>query len=246
MKVFSQIIFLILCLCFIAESHSQDSILVKTPKDLIFTSRLNSAGHFPYTGSVLNNHLNADFNLYFRQKNFGFFVFQSIDLESKNSDVTYLQPGLFYKIPLTQKFSVTPYIGYLFIQTNRFYDTGSDVFFAIAPTFVTPKVKIENTSLFTNVFEFGYKRSLANRLQIQYFLQKMSVSLFLFHNIKLSGKDQSLSASLNFQFPKIEIAKNFPIHSALMLQTYLSENKPSYAMRRGAVFSLSFPINLRP
>ncbi|MFN8355807.1 MAG: hypothetical protein U0Y10_15225 [Spirosomataceae bacterium] len=235
---FSLCLWLITSVC-LAQQNNPD-------KEILLTSRLHSAGHFPYTGSLLNNHLNADLNLYVRYKKAGFFVFQSLDLESKNSDITYHQTGLFYKIRFSPTLSLTPYLGYLLIQTQRFYDTGSDVFAALVPSFQSGRLKIENTSLFTNVLELGDSRSLANRLQIQYALNNMSLSLFLFHNIKLSGQNPSLSGALSIQFPKVELFKQVPIQSSLLLQTYLSDYKPSYALRRGIVFSFTFPIIIKP
>ena len=63
----------------------------------VITPRINSTGHFPFTGSYINKNVNADINIFFERKTLGFFLFKSHDLEEKNSIVNYLQPGIFKK-----------------------------------------------------------------------------------------------------------------------------------------------------
>jgi hypothetical protein len=224
---------------------AQSSIVETPPKEFILTSKIHSTGHFPYSGSLLNNHLNIDFNLYYAKNNNGFFVFKAIDLEDFASDVNYTQVGGFRRFHVSKTITLTPYVGYIFLQTKGFLDKGSDVFVAFSPTYQSDKWKIENTTLIQSVLDPNYASTMANRLEIKYFMKPFNLSWFIWHNTTMiENAKQSLSTALVFQFPKVELAKNMPMQTSLMLQTYVSKYKPDYALAKGVVFSIIFPIEL--
>jgi hypothetical protein len=243
--LFLKYIMLGLLICFSLKTNAQDSIANSTKRTLILTTKLHSTGHFPYSGSLLNHHVNGDVSLFFQKQNWGFFVFKALDFEDLQSDVNYLQTAVFRKTNLTRSFSLTPYAGYLFLQNRAFADFGSDVFMALSTTVESQNLMIENTTLITNVFNKGYQRAMANRMEIRYAFKPMHVSWFIWHNMGLpdNGK-QTLSTALAFRFPKVRWLAKIPLQSTLLFQSYLSNYKPDYAMRRGVVFSCVFPVAL--
>lgn len=232
-------------LCLLRSGYGQDTISTVKNKEIVFTSRLHSTGHFPYSGSLLNHHLNADFNLYYTNNQNGFFIFKAIDMEDIKSDINYLQIGVFRKIFIAKKMTITPYAGYLFLQNNKFLDKGSDLFLALAPAFESYRLKIENTTLITNILEKDYPMAMANRLEIKYTFKPFAISWFTWHNMILSEtKNQSLSIAASFQFYQVKLSEKLSFKAGIMLQTYLSKYYPIYALRKGAVFTLTFPIEL--
>lgn len=89
-------------------------------------SRLNSAGHFPFTGSIVNRHVNADINIALEYQRWGLFLFKSHDLEQRDSPVNYFQPGVFRSISITPDIDVRFFFGYVFSQASSFRDPDSD------------------------------------------------------------------------------------------------------------------------
>jgi len=234
----------LLLFVFFSPAQNKSKAGKNLSKDFTLTSRINSTGHFPYTGSFLNHHLNADFNLYYQKKNAGFFIFKSLDLEDLSSDVNYLQPGIFYKYHAGKKITLAPYVGYVFEQTRGFADKSSDVFVALVTTFKNRNIKIENTSLFLNFLELGATRNLTNRLEINIAFQRMGLSWFTWHKASLFGIREYVSTAFALKFPKISFSKNMALESSIMFQSYVTNNKPSYAFRRGVLFTLAFPLDL--
>ena len=84
------------------------------PYTLVISPRVNSAGYFPFTGAVLNHHVNFDFTVDFEKANRGFVLFQSLDLQNKNSPINYFQPCVFEKFLVDASLSFGVYFGYLF------------------------------------------------------------------------------------------------------------------------------------
>src|SRR5271155_3728716 len=87
----------------------QSSAQLKTdpvkPYTLIISPRINSAGYFPFTGAVLNHNVNFDFTVVFEKADRGFVLFQSFDLQNKNSPINYFQPCVFEKFPVGSSLS---------------------------------------------------------------------------------------------------------------------------------------------
>lgn len=239
--------FVILCLlsgfCFepgIAQQHKRDTVPEVT---FVITPRLNSTGHFPFTGSYINRNLNADINIFFERKTLGFFLFKSQDLEDKHSIVNYLQPGIFKKVELSSSFKLRFFVGYLFSQTQGFRDPDSDYYSAVVAYWsLDNNIRLEHTALF---FDMTNNEKLANRFVFSYTLNGFKFDVFVWNRLVLGDISSSTSASLSVNFPLIKLSDKVSIQSTVSYQGYLSRAKPEYAMRRGALFSVSFPISMR-
>lgn len=242
-KGFNLLGLLLFCLFSFAQSKINSPNNINT--DFSLTTKINSTGHFPYSGSLLNHHLNVDFTLYYRRHNLGFFIFKSFDLEDLSSDVNYLEPGVFARIPIGKKFTASPYAGFVFDQTESFADKSSDIFIALVTTFRENNIKIENTALIFNFLETGSHRYLTNRLEVNVSLKNATISWFAWHKTGLFGVKESVSTALSFKSPKLAFTKSLALESSIMFHTYLTCNKPSYALRRGVVFSLLFPFDFK-
>lgn len=143
---------------------------------LIITPRFNSAGHFPFTGSLLNNNLNFDLNIFYEHKRNGFFLFKSFDLVDAHSGVNYFQPGIFRKFEFGKMLQMRAFFGYLFSQTQEFRDKDSDYYTAATIYWtIHDNLKIENTALF---FDLTQSEKLANRLLISYFWKGFKMDLY--------------------------------------------------------------------
>lgn len=210
---------------------------------LIFSPRLNSAGYFPFTGALLNHNTNFDFTVAFEKNNYGFFLFQSFDLEDKRSYINYFQPAVLKKITVGKSLKIGVYAGYLFSQTNSFCDKGeSDYFGALSQHWdVNKTLRLENTMLFGDL---TLQPKLVNRLMLIYKIRKIKLDFYLHERALFQVKDLSTSAAIAVELPELKIADKLSAQVTITYQRYLTKHRPEYALKDGFLFSLAFPINI--
>jgi hypothetical protein len=222
----------------IAQEQAKDT----TNRTLVITPRINSAGHFPFSGALLNKNTNIDLNIFYEHKGYGFFIFQSVDLEDKRSFVNYLQPGIFKKFKLTQAVQLGLFAGYIFSQTTGFRDNDSDYFTAAVVYWsISPHLKFESTSLF---FDLSQSAKLANRFLMSYSLKGFRFEYYLWHRAVFEQNTHSLSSSLALYFPKAKITGNLYVQTSISYWSYLTDSKPNFALQDGVLFSVAFPLIL--
>ena len=214
--------------------------------DFIVTPRINSAGHFPFTGSLINRHVNADLNVFYENRNNGFFVFKSHDLQDPHSIVNYLQPGIFRRIPITRKFYLRLFFGYLFSQTSGFRDRDSDFYTAgVGYWTLADNLTVENTALF---FDLLQSTKLANRFLASWTPRTkvpFKIQLYVWHRLVFDSIHNSTSASFALNFPDVKLSHSVSVQATISYQGYISESKPAYARRDGFLASLAFPIVIK-
>jgi hypothetical protein len=224
---------------FAQTRKSNDSTNRRT---LVITPRINSAGHFPFSGALLNKNANIDLNIFYERNNYGFFIFQSVDLEDKRSFVNYLQPGVFRKFKMSESVQVRLFAGYVFSQTDGFRDKDSDFFTApVIYWTIRPNLKFESTSLF---FDFNHSTKLANRILMTYTIKNFRFEFYLWHRAVFEQNTHALSTSLALYPPKTKIAGNLSIQTSISYIGYLTDTKPDFARRDGFLFSVAFPLSL--
>ena len=210
--------------------------------DLIITPRLNSTGHFPFTGYLVNTHLNFDLNIFYQRKTYGFFVFKSHDLVQSHSIINYLQPGVFKHFPVTSSLTLGLYFGYVFSQASSFNDAGSDYYSAFTAHWNVAKgIRVENTFL---IYDMINQEKISNRLLILISLKKFRMDFYVWQRHVPLTNAYSTSISLGLNSPKFQIFKSTTTRATLSYQRYMTENKPDFALKDGFLFSLAFPINL--
>ena len=205
--------------------------------------RLNSAGHFPYTGALINRDVNFDVNVFFERKHYGFFVFESRDLEDSHSIVNYLQPGIFRRFQFSRQFYMRLFFGYVFSQTSGFRDPDSDYYTAaVGYCTLAENLKLEYTALF---LDLSQSPKLANRVVMSWDLNDFRIDLYAWHRIVLEEGIHATSASLAVNFPRIRLSNTVSIRNTVSYQGYITRTKPAFARRDGFLFSLAFPIEMR-
>jgi hypothetical protein len=205
------------------------------------TPRFNSAGHFPFTGSLLNTNLNFDLNFFYEANDYGFFVFKSVDLEDAHSYINYLQPGVFKKFELSPNLYMRAFVGYLFSQARRFKDKDSDYYTAVTLYWsLNASLKIEHTALF---FDLSQSIKLANRFLMFYTIKDFKIELFVWNRWEFEKQFTATSASLALNFPALKIFRSVSMLNTISYQGYLSSVKPDFALQKGLLISVAFPIN---
>ena len=237
--------------CFLIALVSQESVALpgyqmlidSTKKNtLVISPRVNSTGHFPFSGSLLNYNINADLNIFYENRHLGFFVFKSFDLVDCHSYVNYLQPGAFATINLTDEFKVRGFFGYIFNQTTRFRDSDSDYYVATAFYLnVTPRIQLENTVLY---YDYNINKKLANRFLLTWNHKKINVALYVWERIVFEEERYSTSASLAVTLPTLKLSERVSLKFTSSYWRYLTTSQPVYALRDGFLFTLAVPVEL--
>jgi hypothetical protein len=194
------------------QSQAQNDSL---ERDLVITPRVNSAGHFPFTGALLNRHVNFDVNIFYERRKVGFFLFQSVDPINRRSYVNYFQPGVFKRFDFTPNFRIRVFYGYIFSQTIGFRDKDSDHYAATTGYWNFGKWGIENTALF---FDLTLSAKLANRLFINYTWEKFRFDAYVWHRWAFANGFHSTSAAVAINFPKINLGKKTAITTGVNFQ----------------------------
>lgn len=216
----------------LADSTSRGALSIKP--------RLNSAGYFPYTGAVLNHHVNADINFFYEKGHVGGFIFKSQDFVDRRSYMNYLQPGIFLTLHNTHRFYGRTVLGYIFNQTTHFRDHDSDVYAAgILYWQVSEHLRIENTALF---FDCTIENKLANRLLLSWQENHTRLEAYFWHRQVFRTGEHSDSFSAAVTFPIIAMSKNTSLELTSSWITFLSSERPVYAMKQGFVFTLAVPM----
>ena len=198
------VIFLLTACCTHSRAQQQknDSVPEVT---FVITPRLNSTGHFPFTGSYINKNFNADINIFYERKTLGFFLFKSQDLEDRHSIVNYLQPGVFKKVVITPSLKLRFFVGYLFAQTSGFRDADSDYYAAVVGYWsIGSKIRLEYTALF---FDLSLGEKLANRFVFSYLTNGFKFDAFVWNRWVFGDGSSSTSAALSVNFPPIKILR---------------------------------------
>lgn len=247
-KIFrSKVAWIIFLVSLVSSAWSQDQTQPEsTPKaakpTFLISPRFNSAGHFPFSGALINNHPNFDINVFYEKKGNGFFVFKSQDLKDSHSIVNYLQPGISKKFKLRTNLRLGIFFGYVFSQTEGFKDKDSDYFTAAVIYWtITDRLKLENTALF---FDLSQSVKLANRTLLSYTLKEFKFDIYVWERIVFEADAYATSASFAINFPKIRLSDALHIQNTISYQGYLTPAKPEWALRRGLLISVAFPISI--
>ena len=223
-------------------AYAQSQTSPEPKPTFLINPRFNSAGHFPFSGALINHNINFDINLFFEHKGNGFFLFKSQDLVDQHSIINYLQPGVFKKFTLAPKLRLGVFFGYLFSQTEGFKDKDSDYYSAaVAYWTITDHLKLENTALF---FDLTQSVKLANRMLLSYNVRAFKFDFYLWERITFETNTYATSASLAVNLPKLKLTDAIFIQNTISYQGYLTSTKPDWALQKGLLVSVAFPITV--
>lgn len=221
------------------EQPTDDSTKVKST--LTLTPRLNSAGYFPFTGSIINHHVNMDVNLFYEKGGRGFFLFKSFDPVDVHSSINYFQPGAFVTIRPRSAFRLRVFAGYLFSQTTHFRDEDSDFYSALGIYWdITPQVKVQHTVLY---YDVQTNSKLANRLLVTWQSKALKVDVYLWHRWVMEEHSEAISGSVAVTY-SLELSERCRMELTGSYLSYLTQEMPSYALRRGLVLTVGIPLAL--
>lgn len=217
----------------------------RQPYSLSLTAKLHSTGHFPYSGIYLNDHVNGEINVTYKNKQFGAFVSKTVDFTDRHSAINYATTGLFRSFRLTKSLKVTPYVGYFLRQSYSFMDDASDLWACVVVTLaVSRSVTIENTVLAGNLVRHQPNVSVANRLNAMFRVGTFKVDAYAWYVHSSGSPLHFVSSSLAITSPDWVITPAVSTRVQVAMLQQMTREKPEGTMRRGILVSLIVPIEL--
>lgn len=204
--------------------------------------RVHSSGFFPFSGAILPASPVADLNIFMEKRRWGFFLFQSLDLNNPHAVVNYLQPGLFAVFRTSPKLKIRTHFGYIFNQTQGFKDNDSDYFSGLQVNWnLRPGLRIENSTLY---FDWNIRSKMAHRFLVEYSKPRWRVSGYVWYRKVFADSDGALSAAAAITWPIIPISSKSNLELTTTVMGYVSDYVPSFARRDGIFFTVAVPIDV--
>jgi hypothetical protein len=76
-----------------------------------------------------------------------------------------------------------------------------------------------------------------------YTLRNFKIELYLWHRWEFAKQFNATSGSLALNFPAVKIFREVSMLNTISYQGYLSSKKPDFALPKGVLISVAFPIN---
>jgi hypothetical protein len=210
---------------------------------LTLTPRFNTMNMAPVTGNIINRHVNVDLTLVYSRNNFMWTFVNAVDLEDLHSEMNYLFTNVRYKIKLSKKFSVTPFLAFYSEHAHQLFDKGSDANGGMMFTYQRGTVTVEAFTLLLRLTSKETVMDAIERLEIKFKFQRFTFSTLMFYNTGyLDGKER-LAAGFRALLPEFTLFKNLNARAEVHGSFRVFEN-PETTNLNGVFLSLAFPIRL--
>ncbi|MFM8740858.1 MAG: hypothetical protein ACKOC0_11735 [Cytophagales bacterium] len=212
MKLFVTIIILFACtpLAAFAEADSTQSKKQTPSAHWRINSRMHSKGIFTYGGWLGSDNPTFDVNLIYERKKWGLFVFKGLDLVDHYTFYNFSLISVFKNIKVTNKVTVTPYVGSFLEQAKDFADKGSDaVCIVITTVRLHPQLTAEHMALFGNLILEPEFRDWVNRFRLTYTRKHLDVVTSLWHNNQVFDNSGYSTAGINIAYSRAKLGKHW-------------------------------------
>lgn len=204
--------------------------------------RLHSSGFFPYSGRLINLHPSGDIVGTYEKPFISAYVFQSLDLQTRNSDINYFQAGLYRWFHLSDTWSVTPYAIIEIPQNGKWFNSpyaigGASVLFSPHTSW-----QIENTTLWADGFKKADRADIVHRLRLTYApSHRWEWTGFVWANAAAFDHQSFYSAAVMGSVSLFSQKHNPDIRLSVMLFQMLRRDQGVGGKNRGIQCSLSIP-----
>ena len=226
----------------LSSSAAPDSLKHKL-HTLIFTPRFNTLNMAPVSGNIVNAHVNADFTLVYTKNRFIWQIMKGVDLEDWNSDMNYFLSNVRYKINLTKRFGISPFLAFYSEQAYQLVDRVSDANGGMLFTYQQGSITIEAFTLFVRLTHNNSEKDIINRLEIRYTVRPIILSAFVYQNTSYFDNKERVAVGFKLILPGFKLFNKVTARSEVSGSFRVHEN-PETKNLNGVFLSLAFPFNL--
>ena len=227
-KIISASLFFLVSICCTAGPlDSVDSAKTTTPgprSHWRLTTRLHNQGIFTFGGHVASDNPTVDINFTYDRKKWGLLFFTCYDFYDHKTYYNFALLMVYKNFKLSEKVTITPFIGAFLEQANSIADRGSDIASILTTTVrLNQNFSVEHMSLFGNLVLEPNQRDWVNRVRLLYTGKHWDVFSSLWHNNSVFDNSSYWSTGLNVAYSRIKVADHFYLSAGVtglvMIQT---------------------------
>ena len=235
-------IFLTIILFQISSTAAPDSVKYK-PYSLIVTPRFNTLNMAPVSGNIVNRNVNLDFSMVLTKNRFMWTLANAVDLQDRNSEMNYFLTNMRYKINLSKKFVVSPFLAFYSEHAHQLIDPISDANGGMLFTYQQKAITVEAFALFVRLTHKKSEMDIINRFEIKYKFDTMQFSAFVYQNTSYFDNKERLAVGFKLALPGFKIFKKLTARSEVTGSFKIKEN-PTTKNVSGVFLSLAFPLSI--
>jgi len=209
------------------------------------TIRLNSLGYFGYGGRLVSDYQSFDANLIYERKGWGALLFKVVDLYDSESPNNFAMAMAYKKIAIGQRFTFTPYAGFIIEQLEGIADKDSDLgIIAISKFKLSKYLSIDHSGVLSNLVLAPEHKDWTNRFRLMFDSGHYNLTWLGWLNNNVLDETNYYSSGISASYNKIEISENISMNAGItafkMLHTSSDEVR---SKKDGLLMTLALNIN---
>jgi hypothetical protein len=233
----------LLFLLFVLEAGATTDSL-KQKASWVVTPRFNTLNMAPVSGNIVNRHLNLDFTLVYSKNRFMWMVANAVDLEDRHSEMNYFLTNVRYKLNLTRKLAVSPFLAFYSEHAHQLFDPVSDANGGMIFSFQHKAITLEAFVLFVRLTHTHAEKDLINRFEIRYKAGAIVLSGFVYQNTSYFDTRKRLAVGFKAILPELKLFNHVRTRTEVTGSFKIQEN-PDTKNLSGVFLSLAFPLGLK-
>jgi hypothetical protein len=216
---------------------------VRQKRQFTVTPRFNTLNMAPVSGTIVNRNVNADVTLTFGLKNLLLTAQNGVDLQDVHSEMNYFLANARYKVRLSKKISMSPFLAFYSEHAHKLLDTGADANGGMLLTFNDKRLMIEAFALIVRLTHERKAKEAINRLEVKWKFRSFALSGFVYHNARYFDEDERLSLGFRLILPELAISKNISLRTDVT-GSFKVYDYPKSSGLNGVFLSLAAPVKL--
>lgn len=233
--------FLILISVFAAGAT--DSLKLKK-YSWVITPRFNTLNMAPVSGNIVNRNINLDFTLVYTKNRFMWTIANAVDLEDSHSEMNYLLTNVRYKINITKKFAVSPFLAFYSEHAHELFDPVSDANGGMIFSFQHNSITLEAFALLVRLTHSNPEKDLINRFEIRYKVGSTALSGFVYQNTGYFDNRNRMAVGFKTILPEFKLFNKVRTRTEVTGSFKIHET-PETKNLSGVFLSLTFPCALQ-
>lgn len=212
-------------------------------RTFVVTPRFNTLNMAPISGNIVNRHFNLDITTLYTKKRFTWATVTGIDLEDGRSEMNYFLTNVRYKINLSKKFAISPFLAFYSEHAYQLVDPISDANAGMLFSYRRAPLAIEAFVLVVRLTHPPVQKDVIYRLEIRYDFKFVTFSGFLYQNADYFDNKQRLAVGFRALLPMFKILDKLSARSEVTGSFRIEEN-PKTPNLNGIFLSLAFPLDI--
>jgi hypothetical protein len=231
----------LLCILMYHTSIAMPSDSVRQKRQFTITPRFNTLNMAPVSGTIANRNVNADVTLTYGVKNLLMTIQNGADLEDVHSEMNYFLANARYKVRLSKKMSMSPFLAFYSEHAHKLFDTGADANGGMLLTFNDKRLMIEAFALIVRLTHERKAKEAINRLEVKWKFRSFAVSGFVYHNARYFDEDERVCLGFRLILPEFVISESLSLRTDVTGSFKIYDHPKSSALN-GVFLSLLMPV----